>query len=139
MLAPAALGWAARRNRIPGFESTLFAPLGSRPVSSALYMFSLGELLADKTPIIISRLSPQAILGRVASGALVGAALFASSDRRKTVGATLGGSAALLSAYAFYHLRRKAAESTGAPDPLLGLLEDGVAFLIASRSLQKIR
>lgn len=135
MLAPAALGWAARQNRVPGLESTPFAPLGSRPVSSALYLFSLGELLADKTPNIVSRLAPQAILGRAASGALTGAALFASSGCRKTSGAALGGSAALLSAYVFYHLRRKAGESTGVSDPLLGLFEDGVAFLIISRSL----
>ena len=72
----------------------------------------------------------------MASGTLVGAALFASEDRVQAVGGILGAAAALASAYAGESLRVQAAQRLGVPDPLVALLEDGLVLLAGARLLR---
>jgi uncharacterized membrane protein len=72
----------------------------------------------------------------MASGALVGAALFASEDRGQAVGGILGAVAALASAYAGESLRVQTAQRLGVPDPLVALLEDGLVLLAGARLLR---
>jgi uncharacterized membrane protein len=134
--APAALSRAVSDGRIEGLEDTPFAILGSPGVSTVLRILELGELIVDKLPVTPSRTSPPPLLGRAASGGLVGAALFASENRRTLVGGALGAVAAAVSAYAGERLRLQAAEKLGVPDPFVALLEDGLVLLAVSRLLR---
>jgi uncharacterized membrane protein len=134
--APAALSRAVSDGRIEGLEDTPFAILGSPGVSTVLRILELGELIVDKLPVTPSRTSPPPLLGRAASGGLVGAALFASENRRTLVGGALGAVAAAVSAYAGERLRLQAAEKLGVPDPIVALLEDGLVLLAVSRLLR---
>jgi uncharacterized membrane protein len=136
MAAPAALSRAVSNGRIEGLEETPFAILGSPRVTTALRMMAIGEFIVDKLPVTPSRTSPTPLLGRVASGGLVGAALFASEDRRSLVGGALGAAAALAAAYAGERLRLQAAEKLGMPDPVVALLEDCLVVIAGSRLLQ---
>jgi uncharacterized membrane protein len=136
MAAPATLSRAVSAGRIKGLEDTPFSALGSPGVSTVLRMMEIGELIVDKLPVTPSRTSPPPLLGRMASGSLVGAALFASEDRRSLVGGALGAAAALASAYAGERLRLQAAEKLGMPDPIVALLEDGLVLLAGARLLR---
>jgi uncharacterized membrane protein len=136
MVAPAALSRAVSNGCIEGLEETPFAILGSPRVTTALRMMAIGEFIVDKLPVTPSRTSPTPLLGRVASGGLVGAALFASEDRRSLVGGALGAAAALAAAYAGERLRLQAAEKLGMPDPVVALLEDCLVVIAGSRLLR---
>jgi uncharacterized membrane protein len=129
MAAPAALSRAVSDGRIDGLEDTPFAALGSPGVSTALRIMEIGEFIVDKLPLTPSRTSPPPLLGRMASGALVGAALFASQGRRTVTGGVLGAASALASAYAGERLRLQTARKLGMPDPVVALLEDGIVIL----------
>ena len=135
MAAPAALSRAVSEGRIEGLEETPFSFLGSSRVSRVLRMLEIGELVVDKLPATPSRSSPPPLLGRMASGALVGAALFASEDRGRAVGGALGAAAALASAYVGESLRVRTAQRLGVPDPIVALLEDGLVLLAGARLL----
>jgi uncharacterized membrane protein len=126
---PAALSRAASNGRIDGLEDTPFAALGSPGISTALRIMELGELIADKLPMTPSRTSLFPLLGRAASGALVGAALFVSEKRRAEAGAVLGALSAATAAYAGESLRTWIGEKLGVPDLIVGLLEDGLVLL----------
>ena len=136
MAAPAALSRAVTDGRIEGLEDTPFSLLGVPGVSMVLRIFEIGELIVDKLPVTPSRTSPPPLLGRMASGALVGAALFASEDRDTAVGGLLGAAAALASAYAGESLRVNASEKLCVPDPIVALLEDGLVMLAGARLLR---
>jgi uncharacterized membrane protein len=96
----------------------------------------IGEMVVDKLPVTPSRTSPPPLLGRMASGGLVGAALFASENRRAAAGGVLGAAAALASAYAGERLRLRAAEKLGLPDPVVAFFEDGLVLLAGARLLR---
>ncbi len=136
MAAPATLSRAVSDGRIEGLEETPFSILGSPRVSTALRIMQFGELIVDKLTATPSRTSPPPLLGRMASGALVGAALFASEDRAQAVGGMLGAAAALASAYAGESLRVNASEKLGVPDPIVALLEDGLVLLAGAHLLR---
>ncbi len=136
MAAPAALSRAAADGRLDGLGATRFAVLGSSWGSRLLTLFEVGELIGDKLPMTPSRTSPPPLFGRAASGALVGAALFASEGRRAATGGALGAVAAVTSAYAGERLRVQVGELTGAPDPVVALLEDAVVLVSSYRLLR---
>ncbi len=124
--APAHLSRAASRGEIEGIEDTPFATLASPRVARILILLAAGELAGDKFASAPARTSAPGLLGRMASGALVGATLFSSEGRRGTVGGTLGLLSAVAAAYPSYYLRVKAQEKLGTPDWALGLLEDAL-------------
>jgi uncharacterized membrane protein len=137
MAAPAILSRAVVRGAIDGLEDTPFAALGSPRVSTALRLFEIGEMFVDKLPVVVpSRTSPPPLLGRAASGGLVGAALFASDGRRAATGTVLGAVSAMTSAYATERLRLQIAERLGMPDFVVALLEDAIVLFGAARLLR---
>ena len=133
---PAALSRAVAEGRIKGLEDAPFAILGSPGVSTALRLMEIGEIVVDKLPVTPSRTLPPPLLGRMASGGLVGAALFASENRSAVAGGALGAAAALVSAYAGERLRLRAADKLGVPDPVVALLEDGLVLFAGARLLR---
>ena len=135
MAGPAAVSRAAANGNLENLKGTLFATLGSSKVSTTLTVLEVGELIGDKLPVTPSRTSLPPLLGRAASGALVGATLFASGERNPAAGAALGAVSALVAAYAGEYLRAYAVQWSGAPDLVAALLEDGVVLLTARRLL----
>jgi uncharacterized membrane protein len=136
MAAPAALSRAAAAGRGGGLRDTPFAVLGSSKVSALLTLFEVGELIGDKLPMTPSRTSLPPLLGRAASGAVVGGALFTSERHRTVPGAAFGAAAAVAAAYAGERLRALASEKTGLPDPVVALAEDTVVLVGARRLLR---
>ena len=134
MSAPALLARAVRRGDLKA--SGLPAVVGSPKVSILLSILATGEMIADKTPFIPSRTTAPALLGRLLSGGLAGAALFASEGRRRNSGAILGALSALAGAYAGERFRAVGARK-GVPDPILGLLEDRLVYTIGKRLLRR--
>ena len=63
----------------------------------------------------------------MASGGLVGAALFAAAQRRAVIGAGLGLLASAAASYPSYYLRVKTQERLGLPNWAVGLVEDALA------------
>jgi uncharacterized membrane protein len=137
MAAPALLSRAIERGDVSGLRATPFALLGDDRVSGALQVLMAGEMAGDKTPFIPSRTSAGPLLGRILSGALVGSALFVSRRRPGLSGALLGAASALGGVYAVDRLRSAATQGLGLPDPLFGLLEDGLILIGGSRLLRK--
>jgi uncharacterized membrane protein len=137
MAAPAALSRAAERGDIGSLEGTHFAALGSPSVSTALRLLKIGEMFVDKLPVVVpSRTSPPPLLGRAASGALVGAALYASEGRQTMTGGVLGAVSAVAAAYATVRLRLQIAERLGIPDFVVALSEDGLVLFGSARLLR---
>ncbi len=136
MAAPAILSRSLAQGRLGGLEDTPFAALGSPGVSTALQALAVAEMIADKTPFIPSRTALPILLGRAASGALVGAALFASGGRRTMTGGVLGGVSAVAAAYATERLRLQIAESLGIPDFVVAFSEDALVLFGGARLLR---
>ena len=135
---PAFVSRAASRGDLD-LDRTVFAFLGSPRIFKALVLMELGELVGDKLPATPSRTSLPPLLGRAASGALVGAAVFVSEGRRATTGVALGFTAAVVAAFAGEWIRALAVEKTGFPDPAVALAEDATVLLVGLRSMRNVR
>ena len=136
MAGPALLARAVENGEVGRLRGTGFTLLGSGNVPALLQTLMVGEMGADKTPFIPSRTSAGPLFGRALSGALVGSALFASDKRRGAAGAALGALSALAGTFAADRLRGAATRTTGLPDPLFGLLEDGLVLFGGRRLLR---
>lgn len=126
MSAPALVNNYLVRQNSKELASSSFSLMGSARIARGLKIAAVGEMVADKLPIIPARTSPVALVARILSGAVCGAAICTAEGKRAEVGAIFGGLSAIGSAYTFYHLRRKLGETTGLPDIALGLAEDAI-------------
>ena len=136
MTPPALLSRAASRGEIPGIEKTPFAFLASPRATRILTVLALGEISADKLPFAPDRTSIPGLAGRLATGALAGAALFSADGRSGAAGGAFGAVSSLASSYLSYYLRAGAQQRFGLPSPVIGLVEDGVAVSIGLLSLE---
>ncbi len=138
MSAPALLSYhlSQRPSEAPEGQPNLLA---SKWTARALAVLATGEVIADKMPWMPSRLSPPALLGRVLSGALTGAAVSAPNQRLNVGRALIGATAAVVSAFAFYTLRRVATRRLGVSNGVAGLAEDTLAAALAVRLLTTLR
>jgi uncharacterized membrane protein len=135
---PAFVGLAASRGDLD-LGGTRLAFLGSPRLSKALVVMALGELVGDKLPMAPSRTTLPSLLGRAASGGLVGAALFVAEGRRAAAGAALGASAAVAAAFTGEQLRALVGQKIGLPNPVVALAEDAIVLLVGSRALRDDR
>ena len=135
---PVFVSRAASRGDL-NLDGTFLAFLSSPHLWKVLVLTEIGELVGDKLPIAPSRTTPPPLLGRAVSGAVVGAAVFVSEDRRATTGAALGSTAAIVAAFAGERLRALAVEKTGLPAPVVALAEDATVLLVGIRSLRNVR
>jgi uncharacterized membrane protein len=92
---------------------------------------ALGELVGDKLPFTPSRLSVGGLTGRIANGATAGAIVARDARGSAWLGALLGAGSAVAGAFAGNKLRAAAVEASGAPDPLIALVEDVIAIGLA--------
>lgn len=122
----ALLDWTKGHNPEPRntFEQVLDSPL-TRIVTSLL---ASGELVGDKLPQTPSRLSPGPLIARLGVGALAGLSIARRYRRSLLIGALLGAAGAGAGAAAGYYARSALVKATNIPDPVVGVLEDGLAF-----------
>jgi uncharacterized membrane protein len=100
-------------------------PLGR----GALVASAVGELIGDKMPKTPSRIAPAGLIGRVASGALAGAALGTTGKRDLRIeGAILGGVGALVGSFVGWGARKLVGGATKLPDPVVALAEDAATI-----------
>lgn len=133
--APALLARAIERGDVTGLWGTRFAALGSANVSTLLQALMLGEMVMDKTPFLPARTAAGPLFGRALSGALIGSALFVSRQRPGAPGALLGILSAMAGVYAADRLRSATTQGLGLPDPIFGLIEDGLVLFGGGRLL----
>ena len=136
MTPPALLSRAASRGEVRGLEGTPFGFLSSPRVATLLTVLAAGEISADKLPFSPDRISPPGLAGRLATGALVGAALFAANGRRGTSGGAVGAVSSLATSYLSFYLRTGTQQRFGLPNPAGGVLEDMIALTIGLGSLR---
>lgn len=127
MLAPAAVGWAARRGALR-LGGTRLAFFEKSPVAWTLTALAANELILDQTKLLPHRTEPKSLVGRLLSGALSGAAIGAGRRGRSLSGAALGATGALLGAFGGHALRARLARALGRDRPA-ALLEDAVAIV----------
>jgi uncharacterized membrane protein len=102
---------------------------------SLLQIAAVGEMVADKLPLVPNRIEPGPLLGRAFLGGIAGGILAHQYGESGPLGAIFGAAAAVLSAYAGFHGRRALTHSTGLPDAAVALCEDVVAISIARHAL----
>lgn len=115
----------ARRRRQPA------AALGSDRAASLLPLAAAGELVGDKLPITPARTDPAPLLGRIASGALAGAAVAAIRRSNPIFPALVGAISAAASSFVMMDLRKNAGERFDLPDPAVAVVEDALALGIS--------
>lgn len=133
MSSPAFLSDQLANHQPNRLEGKSLAPLARRPTSKLLKVLAAGEMIADKLPMAPNRTALPLLAGRAGSGALVGAAVFSSQGRPSKAGALIGAIGAVAAAYGALHLRRRLGRRTRIPDPVIGLMEDAVVAMAASR------
>ena len=139
MTPPALLSRAASRGEIKGIERTPFGFLASPRVATWLTVLAVGEISADKLPFSPDRISIPGLAGRLATGALVGAALYAAYGRKGATGGALGALSSLATSYLSFYARNGVQQRFGLPNPAGGILEDAVALSIGLRSLNSAK
>lgn len=104
--------------------------LFSTPLGRGILVASaVGELIGDKLPATPSRIGFPAILGRIASGAVAGAALGTTGRRNLVVeGAILGGVGAIVGSFVGWAARKAVGGVTHLPDPVVALAEDAATI-----------
>ena len=132
--APALLSRALQgRRRLRQPADTLHATLTRRLLTAA----ALGELAADKIPGMPPRTAPPVLAGRVASGALVGAAV-AAARRDPLVPAVLAGvGGAVAASYVLLTVRTRTVNALGVPDAAVALVEDALTLALGSALAQR--
>jgi uncharacterized membrane protein len=103
----------------------------AKPVAMFLFVvLALGELIADKLPVVPPRIQPGSLAARFGLGALSASALALAAGMSWILPALVGGIAAIVASYAGYWLRRTIT-SRGVKDLPIALLEDATAILLA--------
>jgi uncharacterized membrane protein len=115
--------------RVPWRASRLREWLARDAVANTVIALALGELVADKLPGVPDRIAPGPLFGRGLIGAVLGA-LVAGADQR-AAGAAAGAATAIVAAYLGWFARREAGRATFLPDPVVALVEDGLAVTAA--------
>lgn len=119
-------------------EGPLAEMMSSKASAWTLGLLAVGELVADKLPGIPARISPPALIIRLASGAFVGAGV-ARRAKRPVIGlAVVGAVAALASSFVLYEVRRFATEKLRVPNFVAGLLEDVLVAKAGARLTEAI-
>lgn len=139
MTPPALLSRAASRGEIRGIAGTPYGFLASPRVARILTVLAVGEMSADKLPFSPDRISLPGLAGRLATGALVGAALYAADKREGATGGALGALSSLATSYASYYLRTGTQQRFGLPNPAGGIVEDAIALSLGLRSLKSAK
>ncbi|MDX5422258.1 MAG: DUF4126 family protein [Hymenobacteraceae bacterium] len=136
MAAPALLSHYLSKHPSSNLNGTPMRFMQYPQVSTATKIMAASEMTGDKMPGIPDRISPAALAGRTASGALVAATLFKAHQDRMVTGALIGATAAVAATFGSFYLRKALAQNTMVKDSVLGMLED---FLVIRSGLQVMK
>lgn len=131
------LSHLARQHERAGGAGGPWSLLARWPVRALLRASMMTELVVDKLPGVPSRLAGPAIAGRLVSGAVGGAAVYAAVRRRPLVGALLGALAAYGGAVVAHRLR-VGEDAKERPHVVRGVIEDAFVVSAASRAAQAL-
>jgi len=134
LLAPAVIAWAAHFDLLNLYASPL-AFMGSRAAVAIFSILAIGELIADKLPMIPKRTAPAPLMARVVTGGLCGACLCAAVGKSLLAGTLLGGIGGIVGAFLGYGIRRRL--DLHIKDLVIAVCEDvvavGMALFLVSR------
>ena len=128
MTAPAVVAWSAHLSWLNLHDSSL-AFMGSMAAVALFSLLGIGELIADKLPMIPKRTAPAPLVARFITGAFCGACLCASAGQSLVVGALLGGIGGGIGAFSGYGLRRRL--DLHIKDLTVAICEDVIAVALA--------
>jgi uncharacterized membrane protein len=118
MSAPAFLSHYFSKQPQSGLAGSRLRFLQKPFTAKLLKVMAAGEMVMDKLPSTPNRTAPPVLLGRLLSGALVGAAWYKSRHGSALSGGLLGGLAAVAATFVTYALRT--------PVALVGVGEDAL-------------
>ena len=136
LTAPAVVAWGAHLSWLNLHGSSL-AFIGSTPAVAILSVLAIGELIADKLPMIPKRTAPAPLMARIVTGGLCGACLCAAAGQSLVAGALLGGIGGVVGAFLGYSIRRRLVNDLHVNDFVIAVCEDvvavGLALFLVSR------
>ncbi|WP_201985614.1 DUF4126 family protein [Hymenobacter rubidus] len=124
--APAFLSHYLSRQPHSGLAKSPLRLLQKPIAAKLLKVLAAGEMVMDKLPGTPNRTAPPVLLGRLLSGALVGAAWYKSRHGSALGGGVLGGLAAVAATFASYALRTGISRQANVPIALVGVGEDAL-------------
>jgi uncharacterized membrane protein len=124
MTAPALLSANLVKFHPQGLTGSPLRYLQKPLVANGLKLLAGSEMVGDKLPQTPDRIAPPVLLGRLLSGALVGAALYRANHANTRNGALLGGLVAGVATFGSFWLRKKATRESGLPISVVGGFED---------------
>jgi uncharacterized membrane protein len=134
LTAPAVVAWAAHLGWL-NLQGSPLAFIGSTTAVAILSVLAIGELIADKLPMIPKRTAPAPLMARVVTGGLCGACLCAAVGKSLLVGTLLGGMGGIVGAFLGYGIRRRL--DLRIKDLVVAVCEDlvavGLALFLVSR------
>jgi uncharacterized membrane protein len=134
LTAPAVVAWGAHLSWLNLHGSPL-AFMGSTTAVAILSVLAIGELVADKLPMIPKRTAPAPLMARVVTGGLCGGCLCAAAGKSLLPGTLLAGIGGVVGAFLGYGTRRRL--DLHIKDGVVAVCEDvvavGLALFLVSR------
>lgn len=137
--APTFLSHHLARQPVAGLAGSWLRFLQKPAAATVLKVLAAGEIVADKLPNAPDRVAPPVLLGRLLSGALVGAAWYKSRHGRALSGGLLGALVAGGATFISYALRTGISKQTGVPGALVGVGEDALVLAGGAALLSGLR
>jgi uncharacterized membrane protein len=108
-------------------------------IARGMKLMAAGEMVADKMPGMPNRTEPSVLLGRLLSGALVGAAVYKSREGSALAGGLVGGAGAVAATFLSYALRMGISEKAKASVAAVGVGEDALVLSSGAALLKAVR
>jgi uncharacterized membrane protein len=109
--------------------------LSNKIVRRVLPALAIGELAADKLPLMPDRTAPVPLTRRTLLGGFVGGVLASEDHAPVLLGAGIGAVAAVAASFLAVRARKYANERWSIPNAVVGGLEDTLALSLAARSV----
>ena len=126
--APAFLTHLLSHQLNPGLEGSKLSFMQKPLVANGFKVVAASEIVADKLPFMPDRTAPPVLLGRLLSGALVGATWYRAQHGSAVAGGLLGGAVAVAATYISFALRMGLSKQTNVPVAVVGLAEDALVL-----------
>ena len=139
MSAPALLSHFLSRHPTRNLRFSPLRMLQKPLVASAFKLAAAGEMVMDKLPTTPDRTAPPVLLGRLLSGALVGATWYKARRGSSATGAVVGGLGAVLATFVSYGLRVGISRRAGLPVAAVGVGEDALVLGSGAALLRAVR
>ena len=116
-------GKSDKKRKQAAAENPAMNLLNMPQTATVLKVMAAGEMVMDKMPFIPARTDAVPLLGRVAMGGLVGAAV---SKDKWIQGGIVGALGALVATFVVTYLRKTLNEEVHIPNVVLGIAEDAL-------------